>query len=304
MEIKFYNIEDVKSRFALLLAKLHDAGFLIDYINEVMIKSPFFDCFEKNDLNDFMTMSFETITEKVFGKEVVYNYSHDLINPYYWAGLSIMDVMLNSQIPLKRILLIMPIKEIIGCFDVYHEMHPIQFINHYLELEDSRSLFRILRKEKELSVSKISALTDIKESLLNYFDYSNATFLATSFSNLSKLSMLFDVSIDIFKKKSSYVPCSIGVIKSKDFSSIIIKKILEYYGNNQKSIVVDKYITDKEARRLLNDYGVIVDMSNPFGVIYSSSNRLVRKYLSKEEFFLIYQKSINILKNNIVGLIF
>ena len=46
MEIKLFDASDIKERFALLIAKLHDAGFLLDYINEVMVKSSFFDCFD------------------------------------------------------------------------------------------------------------------------------------------------------------------------------------------------------------------------------------------------------------------
>lgn len=304
MEIKLFNVEDIKERFALLLAKLHDAGFLLDYINDAMIKSPFFDCFENNDINDFMTLSFETISEKVFGKEVIYNYSHEYVNRYYWAGLSIMDIMLNCQIPLKRILLIMPIKEIAASFDIYHEMHPSQFIDHYLELESERSLFKIIRNDKELSISKINYLTDIKIPLLKYFDYSNSTLLSTSFSNLIKLSKLFDVSIDVFKSKSTFIPYSNTIIYSKDFMPILVKNIAEYYGVSKEVTTIDKYLEDKEIKRLLEKYKAVVDVSNPFGIIYITSNRIVRKYLSKEEFRFIYLKSINTLKNNIDILLF
>ena len=104
---KFIDATLVKNRFALLIAKLHDAGLLLDYINEVIVKSKFFDCFENNDLNEFMNSSFELITKNVFGKEVVYDYSHDLTNAYYWAGLAVMEIMMNLEIPLKRILLIL-----------------------------------------------------------------------------------------------------------------------------------------------------------------------------------------------------
>ena len=255
-------------------------------------------------MQDFMTKSIETITKEIFGKEVVYNYTHELINPYYWAGLSIMEIMMNLNVPLKRILLIMPLKEIIGCFDVYHEVHPKQFVNHYLEIENSRSLFRILRNEKGLSISKISVLTGIKQSLLQYFDYSSATLLATSFSNLNKLSRLFDVSLDVFKKKSSYVPYSNSIIYSKEFNNIFVNIIVDYYGDKQNITITNTYIDDKEARKILNHYHLIVDIANPFGVIYISSNRLIRKYLSKEEFMFIYINSIEVLKSRVEGLVF
>lgn len=208
MEIKFFEAPVIKEKFALLIAKLHSAGLLTDYINDTIIKSPFFDCFEKNDLEDFATLSFESITKAVFKKEVVYDYSLNYVNSYYWAGLSVMSIVMNLGMPLKRALLIMPLKEIVGAFDIYHEMHAEQFLNRYLELENERSLLKILRSSADLSVSKVSYLTGIKSSLLNLLDRSNDALFGTSLSNLAKLSQLFDISIDVFKRKSSLVPFS------------------------------------------------------------------------------------------------
>lgn len=298
MENKLFDYDKVKERFALLIAKLHDAGLPIDYINQVIVKSPFFDCFEKNDLNEFMTMSFETITEKIFGKEVVYDYSKEFINPYYWAGLEVMDVMANLEVPLKRILLIMPLKEIIGCFDVYHEMHHSQFLNHYQHIENSRNVLRVLRDDAGYSNSKISYLTGIKQSLLNIMDRTNATLFGTSFSNLTKLSQLFDVSIDVFKKKTSYLPYSDVLLKSKTFEPIFVKNILQYFNFDEADAftISERYIEDKESRALLVNNKVIVSLSDPFGVIYVSSNRINRKYLAKEEFFFLYKKSLDELR--------
>ena len=306
MEIKHFNSELVKERFALLIAKLHDASFLTDFINDVIIKSPFFDCFENNDLTDFMTLSFETITEKYFGKEVVYDYSHNLINAYYWAGLSIMEIMMNLEIPLKRILIVMPLKEIVALYEPYHEMHPEQFLKHYQELENQRSVLKLLRNDANLSISKISYLTNIKSSLLNIIDNSNATLFGTSFSNLTKLSRLFNVSISVFKKKTSYVPYSSLIINSKTAEPILVKYILTYFNfsSGDKITITKNYLEDKEIKNLLKHYKVVVDLSNPFGVLYISSNRINRKYLTKEEFSFIYLKTIDELKLQVEGLLF
>ena len=303
---KFIDATLVKNRFALLIAKLHDAGLLLDYINEVIVKSKFFDCFENNDLNEFMNSSFELITKNVFGKEVVYDYSHDLTNAYYWAGLAVMEIMMNLEIPLKRILLIMPLKEIVSHFQLFHEMHPEQFIELYSNVEKTTSLFKILKNEENISTSRISYLTGIKQSLLNIFDKSNDTLFATSFSNLSKLSKLFDVSIDIFKKKSSYIPFSLSLLGNSEFKEIFAVNILRYFNMKQidNYLVSSKYIEDKEVRSLLLNNKAIVDMSGPFGVLNISSNRVNRKYLNNEEFAFLYKKSIDELKLRISGLVF
>lgn len=306
MEIKYFDSGLVKEKFAFLLAKLHDAAFLTDYINDVIIKSPFFDCFENNDLTDFMTLSFETITEKCFGKEVIYDYSHNLINAYYWAGLKIMEIMMNLEIPLKRILIVMPLKEIVGLYEPYHEMHPEQFLKHYQELENQRSVLKSLRNTANLSISKISYLTDIKTPLLNIIDKSNATLFGTSFSNLTKLASLFNVSTNIFKKKTSYAPFSSLIIDSKTTEPILIKHILAYFNfaSDGNVTITRNYLEDKDIKNLLKQHKVVVDLSNPFGVLYISSNRINRKYMTNEEFTFIYLKTINELRLKVEGLLF
>ena len=306
MEIKFFDAELVKERFATLLSKLHDAEFLTDYINDVIVKSPFFDCFENNNLIDFMTLSFETIAEKYFGKEVVFDYSHNLINEYYWAGLTIMEVMMNLEIPLKRILIVMPLREIVTLYEPYHEMHPMQFLRHYQEIEGQRNILKVLRNEANLSISKISYLTGIKAPLLNIMDNSNATLFATSFSNLTKLANLFNISISVLKKKTSFVPYSFSLLNSKTVEPILVNIILNYFNatSNDKHVVIHNYMEDKDIKNLLKEYKVVVDLSNPYGILYISSNRINRKYLTEEEFSFLYIKTIDELRLIVDGLLF
>lgn len=306
MEIKYFDANQVKEKFALLIARLHDAGLPIDYINQVIVKSSFFDCFEKNDLESFMKMSIESISETVFGKECLVDYSRNLDSAYYWAGLSTMEIMMNLNVPLKRILLLMPLRKMIAHFDVHHEMHPLEFLNLYQTIENSNSVLLALREETWISISRVSFLTEIKQPLLNAIERSNVALFATSFANLDKLAKLFNVSIDVFKKKSSYVPFSNSIMKNKEFESLFVKNILNYFNFAEDSTycVSQTYIDDKESRSILVNNKYIVDLSNPFGVTYISSNRITRRYLTREEFSFLYQKTINSLKPTFEGLLF
>ena len=288
------------------MAKLHRAGLLADYINETIIKSPFFDCFEKNDIEDFVTFSFEQITKEVFKKEAIYDPSLNYIDDYYWAGLNIMNIMMNLSVPLKRILITMSLKEAVGAFELYHEMHVRKFLDHYLELESQRSVLKVLRNEQGFSIANIAYLTCIKQSLLKLYDASNNALFGASFSNLIKISTLFGVSIDAFKRKSTYAPFSQFILQSKVFRPLLIDAILRYFNvkDGVSYILIDHYIEDKEIRKLLGDYKTIVDLSNPFGVIRMSSNRINRKYLSKAEFYFVYQMTIEKLRAHTDDLIF
>lgn len=306
MEFRFFEASSVKERFALLLAKLHHVGFLTDYINDTIVASPFFDCFEKNDIAEFMTLSDESVTKAVFHKEVIYDHSLHYLDEYYWAGLNVMNVMMNLGVPLKRILGIMPLKGIVGAYEIYHEMHPGRFLEHYLELENERSLLKTLRNDQGYSIPNIAYLTGIKTSALNLYDRSNAALFGASFANLTKLSILLGISIDAFRKKSTFVPFSLYLMQNKDFETILVDSILGYFNVKEgtKSIVIDHYLNEKEIRKLLGDHKVIVDLSSPFGIIRISSNRICRKYLSEEGFLLAFHSATEKLKAGQGDLIF
>ena len=306
MEIRFFEASTVKERFALLISKLHRVGLLLDYINDAIVQSPFFDCFEKNQIDDFMTKSDENISKEVFRKDVIFDPSENYIDEYYWAGLSVMNVMMNLGVPLKRILVIMPLKEVVGAYPIFHEMHDERFLGHYRERENERGLLKAFRNERHLSIPDIAYLTGIKASLLNLYDRSNAAVFGASFSNLTKLAILFGISIDVFRKESTFAPFSQYILQSKVFEPILVEGILRYFNvkDGTSYVVIDHYLEEKKIRQLLNEYKVIVDLSNPFGIIRVSSNRLNRKYLSKEGFLFIHKAAIAKLKEQTKGLIF
>ncbi len=294
MNKSFFEYREVKERFAFLIYKLHEAELLDDYINDTIIKSPFFDCFENNELEAFMSESLESISKKVFRIEHIFKYDVDEIHPYYWAGEMIMTLMANYHIPLKRILLIMPLKEIVGSFYLYHEVSNRKFCNHYLDLERNRPLLKILRNDRSLTLNNISYLANIKLTTVKFLDNSNDILLSTSFRNLINLSELFDISIDVFKKESSYFPYSSILIKSKSTHKVFIDELLKYYGfeSSNKYQIIDEYHDDKEIRKMLKEYDYIVDISNPYGIIYSSSRSVKYKFPDITEFILIYKKAI------------
>lgn len=296
----------IKEKFAFLVAKLHDAYLPIDYINLIMIQSPFFDCFENNDFEAFMSTSFETITKDIFNKEFYFDFSHDYINAYYWAGLQVMEIMMNLNIPFKRILLIMGLKEIVASYEVYHEMDTRQFIDRYLEVEKQKCLLKILRNKKRLSISQISFLTGIKKATLLSFDNSNQKLFATSITNLDKLAKLFNISIDIFKEKSSFIPYSLDILHSDVFKVILIRNILSYFNmdENAKIYVSNSFINNKKVRQILKENKYIIDLSDPYELVYISSNRVERKILSDNERIYLYQKSIDELKTTVSDLLF
>ena len=80
--------------------------------------------------------------------------------------------------------------------------------------------------------------------------------------------------------------------------------ILAYFNfsTSDNIFITRNYLDEKEIKNLLKQYKTVVDLSNPFGILYKASNRINHKYLTKEEFTFIYLKTINELKLQIEGL--
>ena len=292
---KIYESSDVKEKFAILLSKLHHSNLLSEYINDMIVKSVFFDCFEKNDFEDFMTKSYESIVKEIFNIEIIFDYSLDYVNEFYWAGLIYMDLVFNYSVPLKRAMLILPLKEMVDLYYPYHEAHFSKACEYYLKLEKERSVLEVLRKEKNIQLSKLALITGINEKSLRIFATSNAALFATSFTSLVKLSNFFEVDISIFKTKSSCICYSDSFLRIERFRDIFVSNLLTYLGIRKKENVLYQYtdLDNKEIRKTLQKYDLIIMLFEPFGVIKTSNNVVTQKYISQTEFLFCYANTVD-----------
>lgn len=303
---KMYDSGEIKNKFAILLSKLHIANLLTSYINEVIVKSNFFDCFENNDFEEFMSLSFETIAETVFGEEVVFNYSLDYINEYYWAGLEYMDLLFNYGVPLKRAMIVFPLINMVNLYYPYHEAHSIKTCEYYLELEKNTPVLNVLREEKNIQLSKLAFITKINEKTLRLFGSSNAALFSTSITTLKKLANFFNLDISVFMTKSSCIPFSDVFFKNEIFRDTFKDEMLKYFGIKQNDSVNFFYdnLDSKELRKEIKTSKLLVILSSPYGVAKMQNNKMVEKYLSDTEFLYIYANSCEIFKTKIDSLLF
>lgn len=303
---KMYDSSEVKEKFAVLLSKLHIANLLADYISNVIVKSKFFDCFENNDFEEFMTLSFETITETVFGEEVVFDYSKDYVNEYYWAGLEYMDLLFNYGIPLKRAMIIFPLIKMVDLYYPYHEAHSRKTCEFYLEKEKNTPLLNILRTERNIQLSKLAVITKINEKTLRLFDSSNAALFATNAVTLNKLANFFEVDLSVFMSKSSCVPFSESFLRNDEFREIFKDEMLRYFGvksNDSLKFIYDP-LDSKELRNEIKTNKLLAILSSPYGIAKMVNNKMVEKYLSDNEFLFIYSSTAQIFKTKIDKLLF
>ena len=227
--INFINIELLKRKFATCIAKIHSfANIPLDNIDDKIIHSSFFDCFEENDISRFLNMSSEDVCYELFKMRYIKE-DVDIVDPVYWAGLQYMSIFLNFQLPLKTILLLCPLKEMVSHFEIYHEMNDIEIYKLFENKYFKKSILEKLRKEKGYSVRQLSDITGISQATLRYYETNNYNLFSASHEVILNLSSSLNTSLTFFSRYSGFIPFSKNLINDIGFKTIFFNNISKYY---------------------------------------------------------------------------
>ena len=274
------NAIQLKKRFPLLLNYLLCSGFRQEYIEEKIVKDPYFLFLENNEVETFLKTPFETIFKKVFLKEAYIDYSLPLISEYIWAGEMYITIALNENIPLQRLFLLMPISVMLSLFNPYHEMNNYQLVKRYIDEYDKKSVLKLLAKEKGLSIREVAALTAISQKTLqSYLD--NEKLFRASINNIYLLSNFFSVPICLLNKQSSYMPFSDFYLNDYQILSDFIVYLSTYLNIDIHDILIDK-ITLNVNEVVAQKDKYIFHISS-LSLVNIKKKKKVIRYLNEEE---------------------
>ena len=251
MELNFNNLHDAKEKFARLLTYLYfDAKIELDNISKAMVDSSFLDIFENNKLNDFMAMSVETMGKTLFPQlNAPYQDSGKDIGEIYWSGLQYMNILMNYRIPLRTIFILLPLKEMVKKFLIYHEMNEIELCRDFMKYEyKSVSILKYFRINASLSVRELSFLTNIPEVTIKYLENNDNLYSATN-KNLEPLARVLHIDPIFFKRKSSFIPVTYSILNSYEFAVEMSKTIGDYYLKGDWPDLNIKFYKDKNLEK-------------------------------------------------------
>ena len=175
-------------------------------------------------------------------------------------------------------------------------MNDLEICKKVLSLREEKSVLKLVREYRGLSIRKLSALSGIKETTLNAYEKDNKNLFGASMNNIIKLKDALGVSTSLLVKESSYIPFTSVLFNNKEFRDIFITNLIEYYSHspNDKYVVVDSFKEEKEYRSLLKEYKYIVSLFLPsfVGIISTNSNKIIYKILTDIELLQLYKKSV------------
>ena len=221
-------IQKTKEKFGLLLFHLVDCGFSCAQIEQTIIHSPFFLCFENNDADAFLDTPIEDIIERVFRKKTQIDHLKEVATEIFWAGQMYISLLVNEGVPIQRSLVVCPILKMVSWFNPYHEMDEGHLCKRYLDEEENTSVLKALM-EGETNVRKLADLTQINIHTLRSY-LINEKLFAASFSNVYALSFALRVPLPLFAKRSSFRPIVPSLLNDERFLNLLVSRIASFFG--------------------------------------------------------------------------
>ena len=188
-----------------LLSYILFAGFASRYsaetIQEKLLNSSFVYFLENNKEKHFLNNIDENnLLVQIY--EVVEPVSFYSVNAICrWSANMYIDLFYKYHKSFSYLFLIIPLKDMIVLFDIYHEMDESQLFDLYQKREKELRLLPRLLKEKRKSIRELSILTGISENTLTYYSRDNKNIYNASFANIVLLAGALDVDENIFKEK-------------------------------------------------------------------------------------------------------
>ena len=196
-----YDIEKVKYIFARLFVTAIQNETNLTAFTRGLTNSDFVKKIEANKYDDYFNKSITDIFESIVTTYIREDDSFGVYNDAYWSGISYFNLYLKTNKPFSYIFLKLPLEKMLDIYPVYHEMDFSSFYELFQQLEQEKTILRLLCEQYRKSLSKISKATGISVNTLMKYNASDEALYKASFQNIIKIANYFDVSISLFIEK-------------------------------------------------------------------------------------------------------
>lgn len=263
------DIIELKDKFSDYLNKLYTNNKLsVDSISNTIIENNLFDFLEENKTREFLSCSYEEFVYKLYKINSIY-VNNSQISELIWASKMYLTLSLNLNIPLKTIVLLCPLKQMLKLFEVNHETNDIQTIDYFKTNVLNKSILKALRKLRNVTVRQLSIMTGININTLNAYEKNNTNLYNASFSNIQLMIQALNVSCSFFKKESSFIPFNYLLLENKQIQAHMLNFFNDYYkkevsiksiepiielNDKNKTIYVDEKLLSIAYKQAINLY--------------------------------------------------
>lgn len=162
-------ISKYSDTLSYLIARSYKEGYSLDYIEKVISHSLMINELEKSNITIIAFSSMEKIYSEIFTMNDN-NFKLNIYDEFGWVGNIYMHLFLSLKITFESLFLIVPIKEMLDLYNLYHEMSYSQILE-YVKEKNKYSTLDIVMKRRDISNSKLSAITGMSISTIRALRY-------------------------------------------------------------------------------------------------------------------------------------
>lgn len=119
----------------------------------------------------------------------------------YWCGYIYMNIFYKYAKPFSYIFLVLPLKELLVMYPVYHEMD-ISEVYEQFEIKMSNStIMKRLLKKYEISATELSRKSKVSLRVIEYFKASDDNLYKASYLNIQRIVLTLNLPNNLFLNK-------------------------------------------------------------------------------------------------------
>ena len=88
-------------------------------------------------------------------------------------------------------------------YSIYHEMDISSLLEFFNQLDQEKTILRLLCEERKCSIPKLSSLMGISKTTLSKYNASDVALYKGSFQTIYRIAIFFDVPLALFHYEKS-----------------------------------------------------------------------------------------------------
>ena len=164
-------IDKYGNTLSYLIGRSISEGYSFDYIEKSISYSLAFSELESSNVTRIAFSSMEKTYSDIFPLNSN-NYELNVYDIYGWVGYTYMNLFLSLEMTFEMLFYLIPIKEMLKLYPIYHEMDDRHMLD-YAKEKLKHSQLDVLMKRKEYSNKTLSIKTSLPISTINALRYGN-----------------------------------------------------------------------------------------------------------------------------------
>lgn len=194
------DIRKVKELFARIFVLGVQNKINLYSFTKALERSEFVSKIEKGQYDDYFNHPLEAIFFDITKQSIKKDESYGIYDDAYWCGYSYFELYLRIKKSFAFIFLKLSFSHMLDIYPMYHEMDISSLLEYFDELDQEKTIMRLLCEEKKASLTNLSDSTGINKATLAKYNASDEALYQASFQTIYKLSTFFDVPISLFVK--------------------------------------------------------------------------------------------------------